>query len=417
MEFKRSAYVQELRLRMHNGLVKVITGMRRSGKSYLLFKLFYDDLLKSGVTEDHILTYTMEGAENKQYREPEFLLSDVRSKIKDRGCYYLFFDEVQLLKDFEEVLNSLLHVSNADIYVTGSNSRFLSKDVITEFRGRGDEIHVYPLTFREFMENDPHRSPGAAWNEFITYGGLPMVAGAATDRQKNSYLLALFKETWLKDIIEHNRTRKTQELEDLIKVLASSIGALTSPRKLLATFKSEYGSALSVNTVKQYLDFLTDAFLVNPAQRYDVKGRRYIGSPVKYYFEDLGVRNACLDFRQYEESQLMENALYNELKCRGYNVDVGAVEQHERGADGRRHLKTLEVDFVANLGSRRIYFQSALSMSDEDKLRQEKASLKAISDSFQKIIIVKDEIKPRYDDDGILTVGLFDFLLNPRDAF
>jgi predicted AAA+ superfamily ATPase len=410
MEIKREHYIEELKSRMHNGLIKVITGIRRSGKSYLLFQLFYKELLRQGVRKDHILLYSMEGFENKKYRNPETLLEEIHSRMIDEGDYYIFLDEVQMLDEFEEVLNSLLHISSADIYVTGSNSRFLSKDVITEFRGRGDELHIYPFTFKEFMEVYPG-DPARGWDDYINYGGLPLTLTMDSSQRKVSYLTSLCRETYLKDIIEHNRIRKTQELEDLIRILASSIGSFTNPSKIMDTFQSRYGTKISLNTIKQYIDFLSDAFMVNTAHRYDVKGRKYIGSPVKYYFEDLGMRNALLGFRQVEEPHLMENVIYNELRYRGYSVDVGAVRERRKNSDGNYTNTTLEVDFVANQGGPRIYIQSALSIPDEEKLRQEKASLLALNDSFPKIIIVKDQINPRYDEDGLTMISLFDFLL------
>ncbi len=410
MEIKREHYIEELKSRMHNGLIKVITGIRRSGKSYLLFQLFYKELLRQGVRKDHILLYSMEGFENKKYRNPETLLEEIHRRMIDEGDYYIFLDEVQMLDEFEEVLNSLLHISSADIYVTGSNSRFLSKDVITEFRGRGDELHIYPFTFKEFMEVYPG-DPARGWDDYINYGGLPLTLTMDSSQRKVSYLTSLCRETYLKDIIEHNRIRKTQELEDLIRILASSIGSFTNPSKIMDTFQSRYGTKISLNTIKQYIDFLSDAFMVNTAHRYDVKGRKYIGSPVKYYFEDLGMRNALLGFRQVEEPHLMENVIYNELRYRGYSVDVGAVRERRKNSDGNYTNTTLEVDFVANQGGPRIYIQSALSIPDEEKLRQEKASLLALNDSFPKIIIVKDQINPRYDEDGLTMISLFDFLL------
>lgn len=410
MEIKREHYIEELKSRMHNGLIKVITGIRRSGKSYLLFQLFYKELLRQGVRKDHILLYSMEGFENKKYRNPETLLEEIHSRMIDEGDYYIFLDEVQMLDEFEEVLNSLLHISSADIYVTGSNSRFLSKDVITEFRGRGDELHIYPFTFKEFMEVYPG-DLARGWDDYINYGGLPLTLTMDSSQRKVSYLTSLCRETYLKDIIEHNRIRKTQELEDLIRILASSIGSFTNPSKIMDTFQSRYGTKISLNTIKQYIDFLSDAFMVNTAHRYDVKGRKYIGSPVKYYFEDLGMRNALLGFRQVEEPHLMENVIYNELRYRGYSVDVGAVRERRKNSDGNYTNTTLEVDFVANQGGPRIYIQSALSIPDEEKLRQEKASLLALNDSFPKIIIVKDQINPRYDEDGLTMISLFDFLL------
>lgn len=410
MELKREHYLRQLRDRMHNGLIKVITGIRRSGKSYLLFRLFYKDLLSRGIPENHILMYSMDGWENRKFRDPDTLLHAIHSSMTDEGNYYIFLDEVQMLGEFEEVLNSLLHLPNVDIYVTGSNSHFLSKDVITEFRGRGDELHVFPFTFHEFMEiRGGDLLP--AWDDYINYGGLPLTLTMESNPRRIHYLTLLARETYLKDIIEHNHIRKSQELEDLIHILASSIGSFTNPAKIAATFKSAYGTSISLNTVKQYIDYFSDAFMIHTARRYDVKGRKYINSPVKYYFEDLGMRNAFLGFRQIEEPHLMENIIYNELRYRGYSVDVGAVRQRRKNSDGNMVSTTLEVDFVANQGGPRIYIQSALTLPDEEKIRQEKASLLALPDSFPKIIIVKDRINPRYDEDGLTMISLFDFLL------
>ena len=415
MEYRRAQYMQRLIDRMGNGLVKVVTGIRRSGKSYLLFRLFKKYLLEISVKEDHILALELDTRENRPYRNPDTLLEYLRHRMQDDGQYYILLDEVQMLEDFEEVLNSLLRKPNVDIYVTGSNSRFLSRDVITEFRGRGDEIHIFPLSFGEFREN---RTDDAqiSWAEYVTYGGLPLVATMKTDEQKATYLAQLFRETYLKDIVERYRVERRQEMEDLLDILASSVGSLTNPSKIAATFKSRLNSAISLNTIKQYIDYLRDAFLINEAQRYDVKGRKYIGTPLKYYFEDVGLRNARLNFRQVEETHLMENVIYNELRMRGYNVDVGSVTQRQKEAEsGKTLAKQLEVDFVANLGRKRYYLQSAFRLPDKDKIEQEKASLLALRDSFKKIIIVKDIIKPQNDTNGILLLSLFDFLLH-RDS-
>ena len=397
---------------MHNGMIKVITGIRRSGKSYLLLTLFRKHLRSAGIQDDHILIMEFDRLENRRYRDPYVLLDYLKRQITDEGDYYILFDEVQMLQDFEEVLNSLLRESNLDIYVTGSNSKFLSKDVITEFRGRGDEVHIFPLSFQEFMQvydGDVYNG----WAEYMMYGGLPLTVTLKTDEQKIQYLTDLFRETYIKDIVERNNIEKQQELEALLNVLASSIGALTNPAKIEATFKSRMHSSISSNTISKYIGHLEEAFMINEAQRYDVKGRKYIGSPLKYYFEDVGLRNARLDFRQVEETHLMENILYNELRMRGYNVDVGAVNQrYIDKTSGSKLTRHLEIDFVANLGSKRYYIQSAYQLPDAAKVKQEKASLLAMNDSFKKIIIVKDIIKPFQDDDGILTIGLFDFLQN-----
>ncbi len=391
-------------------MIKVVTGIRRSGKSYLLFKLFYEYLLSQGVLESHIIKIELDQRKNRIYRDPDVILDYIETLIEDDKQYYILLDEVQMLNDFEEVLNSLLHISNVDIYVTGSNSKFLSKDVITEFRGRGDEIHVFPLTFKEFMQvygGDMYRG----FADYIVYGGLPLISTMKTETQKVNYLTNLFNETYLKDIIERNHIEKTQELENLINVLASAIGSLTNPPKIQATFKSSIGSAISINTIRQYIEYLEDAFIISKAQRYNVKGRKYIGTPLKYYFEDIGLRNARLGFRQVEETHLMENIIYNELRYRGYSVDVGVVEKREMSENGKQIRKALEIDFVANLGSQRYYIQSALSMPTPEKQIQEKTSLINVADSFKKIIIVKDIVNVKRDENGIVTMSIYDFLL------
>ncbi len=411
MEIKRAKYLNDLVNRMHTGMIKVVTGIRRSGKSYLLFNIFKNYLLEQGVAESHIITIELDLRQNKKYRNPDELLDYIDSLLIDKEQYYIMLDEVQMLEDFEEVLNSLLHLQNVDIYVTGSNSKFLSKDVITEFRGRGDEIHIYPLTFKEFMEayeGDIYRG----WAEYVVFGGLPLTVTMKTEEQKINYLTNLFKETYLKDIIERHKIEKVQELEDLTNILASAIGSLTNPPKMEATFKSVVHSTISTNTIRQYIEYLEDAFIISKATRYNVKGRKYIGTPLKYYFEDVGLRNARLGFRQIEENHLMENIIYNELRSRGYIVDIGVVEKRVVNADGRLEKKQLEVDFIANLGSKRYYIQSAFSMPTEEKRNQEKASLINLNDSFKKIIIVKDVVNITRDEDGITTMSIYDFLLN-----
>lgn len=410
MNIARDKYLRDLINRMNNGMIKVVTGIRRSGKSYLLFKLFYEYLLSQGVLESHIIKIELDQRKNRIYRDPDIILDYIETLIEDDKQYYILLDEVQMLNDFEEVLNSLLHISNVDIYVTGSNSKFLSKDVITEFRGRGDEIHVFPLTFKEFMQvydGDMYRG----FADYIVYGGLPLISTMKTETQKVNYLTNLFNETYLKDIIERNHIEKTQELENLINVLASAIGSLTNPPKIQATFKSSIGSAISINTIRQYIEYLEDAFIISKAQRYNVKDRKYIGTPLKYYFEDIGLRNARLGFRQVEETHLMENIIYNELRYRGYSVDVGVVEKREMSENGKQIRKALEIDFVANLGSQRYYIQSALSMPTPEKQIQEKTSLINVADSFKKIIIVKDIVNVKRDENGIVTMSIYDFLL------
>ncbi len=410
MEIKRERYLEALINRMNNGLIKVVTGIRRCGKSYLIFKIFKDYLIVNGVDESHIITIELDQRKNKIYRDPDSILDYIDSLIVDKNQYYILLDEVQMLKEFEEVLNSLLHIDNVDVYVTDSNSKFLSKDIITEFRGRGDEIHIYPLCFKEFMqvyEGDIYHG----WAEYVIYGGLPLTVAMKTEEQKIHYLSRLFEETYMKDIIERNRVEKVQELNDLINILASAIGSLTNPSKIEATFRSVIQSNVSLNTIRQYIEYLKDAFIINEANRYDVKGRRYIGTPLKYYFEDVGLRNARLGFRQVEENHLMENIIYNELKMRGFQVDVGVVQKRKHEEDGKHKKKQLEIDFVANLGSQRYYIQSAFSLPDQEKEEQEKASLLNVNDSFKKIIIVKDIIKVTHDENGITTMSIFDFLL------
>ena len=410
MDIKRDKYLNDLINRMHNGMIKVVTGIRRCGKSYLLFHIFKNYLLEKGIPESHMIMIELDQRKNKKYRDPDAILDYIESRISDDEPYYIILDEVQMLNEFEEVLNSLLHISNVDVYVTGSNSKFLSKDVITEFRGRGDEIHIYPLTFKEFMEayeGDIYHG----WAEYVVYGGLPLTVMMKTEEQKIHYLTNLFQETYLKDIMERHRIEKTQELEDLVNILASAIGSLTNPPKIEATFKSVIQSAISLNTIRQYLEYLEDAFIINKANRYDVKGRKYIGTPLKYYFEDVGLRNARLGFRQIEETHLMENIIYNELRSRGYSVDVGMVEKRGKDAEGKEYKNQLEIDFVANLGSKRYYVQSAFSMPTEEKLIQEKASLINVNDSFKKIIVVKDVVNVTRDEAGITTMSIYDFLL------
>ena len=411
MFIKRDKYLDKLKLRMRNGLIKVITGIRRSGKSFLLFHIFKEFLLNEGVDQSHIITLELDLYENRKYTEPSEFLLYIRSRIIDDRMYYILIDEVQMLSEFEAVLNSLLHISNADVYVTGSNSKFLSRDVITEFRGRGDEVHIYPLSFSEFMQIYPG-SKYEGWADYIVYGGLPLTATMSEQAQKSDYLLRLFEETYIKDIISRYRVDRIQELGDLVNVLASSVGSLTNPTRIEATFKTSLHSDISLNTIRQYIEYLKDAFIVNEAFRYDVKGRKYIGTPLKYYFEDVGLRNARLGFRQIEESHLMENVIYNELRARDFQVDVGIVETRSASESGKRQRKQLEIDFIANQGSRRYYIQSALSLPDEEKVRQEKASLINIPDSFKKIIVVKDIINVRRDEDGITTMSIYDFLLD-----
>lgn len=408
MQIKRDDYLNKLILKKHNKLIKVITGLRRCGKSYLLFTLFARHLLELGVDNEHIIAIQLDRFDYKHLREPANLLNHIKSLIKDEKMHYIMLDEVQFLKNFEEVLNTLLYFDNVDVYVTGSNSKFLSSDVITEFRGRGDELHLYPLSFKEFMQTKDDIN--TAWNEYIVWGGMPFVATLPTQEQKSAYLQNLFKEVYLKDLIERNNISKTYELESLLDILASNIGALTNPSTIEKTFASK-SIKISNVTIKNYIDFLQDCFLISSANRYDVKGRKYIGTPLKYYYEDIGLRNARLNYRQIEPSHIQENIIYNELKSRGYMVDVGVVEVRKM-QDGKSINKSLEVDFVINKADKRIYIQSALSMPSEEKRAQEKQSLINIKDNFKKIIITKDSLPSFYDDDGVFTINLFDFLLD-----
>lgn len=409
MEIKRDLYLNKLIRKKHNGLIKIVTGVRRCGKSYLLFNLFHNHLLDNGVDENHIIEVALDDRSNKELRDPDNMLRYVKERIVDREQYYIILDEVQLLKEFEDVLNSFLHIRNADIYVTGSNSKFLSSDVITEFRGRGDEIRVYPLSFREFV-SVYDGSQDEAWDDYFNYGGLPLVLSMDTVEDKVKYLTSLFQKVYLSDIVERNKIRNKEELDELVDILASAIGSLTNPTKLAKTVKSVKNKSISDKTLKSYIDYLEDAFLISKAKRFDIKGKRYIGSPAKYYFEDIGLRNARLNFRQVEVTHIMENIIYNELRVRGYKIDVGIVEHYETGNDGKRKKKQLEVDFVASKGSEKYYIQSAFAMTNPEKIAQEQKSLKNIPDSFKKIIIVADNIKVRRDDVGITTMGLRYFL-------
>ena len=412
MEIKREKYVEQLAVRRHNGLIKIITGIRRSGKSYLLFKLFYHYLIETGVNEDHIITVAFDMRKNTSLRDPDRLCEYIDGKMTDDGMYYILLDEVQMLNSFESVLNEFLHYDNADIYVTGSNSKFLSTDVLTEFRGRGDEVHVYPLSFSEFM-SAYDGSVEKGWQEYITYGGLPQIMEMRTDEQKSEYLRHLIDGVYLTDIIERNRIREPEELSELLDVMASDIATLTNPNKITNTFKSIKNIKITPQTVERYLSYYEQAFILRKATRYDIKGRKYIGTPAKYYFEDIGLRNARLNFRQIEENHIMENIIFNELRYRGFNVDVGVVEIRKT-VGGVSEKRQYEVDFVANLGSKRYYIQSALTLNSEEKTEQEIRSLKGIDDSFKKMIIVKDDIKVRRDENGFVTMGIFEFLTSPN---
>ena len=411
MEIKRDSYLNKLIRKKNNGLIKIVTGVRRCGKSYLLFNLFHNHLLEEGVDEEHIIEVALDDRSNKELRNPDNMLKFVKERIVDKETYYIILDEVQILDEFEDVLNSFLHIRNADIYVTGSNSKFLSSDLITEFRGRGDEIRIYTLSFREFV-SVYDGSLDEAWDEYFNYGGLPLILSMETVEDKIEYLTSLFQKVYLSDIVERNKVRNKDELDELVDILASAIGSLTNPSKLAKTFKSVKGKAISDKTLKNYIDYLIDAFMISKAERFDIKGKRYIGSPAKYYFEDIGLRNARLNFRQVEITHIMENIIYNELRIRGYKVDVGLVEHYSTGKDGKRQKKQLEVDFVATKGSEKYYIQSAFDMNNEEKIAQEQRSLVNISDSFKKIIIVADNIKVRRNEEGITTIGLRNFLLD-----
>lgn len=411
MQIKRDFYLQQLVDGKQNGLIKIVTGIRRCGKSFLLFKLFRQYLLDVGVDSDHIIQIALDDIENANLREPLPLYKCIKAKMTDEELYYILLDEVQLVPRFEEVLNSLLRIDNADVYVTGSNSKFLSSDIITEFRGRGDEIHLYPLSLSEYCEGTG-LSPAEAWKDYYTYGGLPHTLSLGTEKKKIDYLNNLFESVYLIDILERQRIKNKAEFEELFKIIASGIGAPTNPTKLENTFKSVKKINIDSVTISRYLGYMQDAFLIEKAERYNVKGKKYIGSLAKYYFTDIGLRNAILGLRQQEETHIMENIIYNELRRRGCKVDVGMVEQRFVDNDGKWQRKQLEVDFVVNEGNQRYYIQSALALPDEEKRKQEMESLLRINDSFKKIIIVKDDIKPWRDENGILTMGLLDFLMN-----
>lgn len=411
MEIKRDEYLKQLILRKDNGMIKIITGIRRCGKSYLLFNLFKRHLIESGVGEDHIIEIALDGIENEDLREPKACYEFIKDSMKDNDKYYLLLDEVQFMPRFEEVLNSLLRMNNIDVYVTGSNSKFLSSDIVTEFRGRGDEIRIYPLSFAEFF-SAYDGDYDDAWNEYMIYGGLPQVASFQTERQKAEYLKNIFANVYLKDVIERNHIQSVDELGTLVDILASVIGAPTNPTKISNTYASERKTSYANRTISNHIDFLADAFLISKANRYDIKGRKYIGANLKYYFTDLGLRNARLNFRQQEPTHIMENIVYNELLIRGYNVDVGIVDVFGRDEEGKRTRKQLEVDFVVNQGSQRYYIQVAYDMESEEKQAQEFNSLRNIPDSFKKIVIVNGTKRPWRNDEGFVIMGMKYFLLN-----
>ena len=412
MEIQRDLYIEKLIIRKHNNMIKIITGIHRCGKSYLLFNLFKNHLLSTGVKLDHIIELSLDDISNKKYRNPENLYNYVKSLIIDDDMYYVLLDEVQMVTGFEDVLNGFLHIKNVDTYVTGSNAKFLSKDIITEFRGRGDQIHIYPLSFNEFYSY-VQGDKSIALRNYMYYGGLPQIVAMVTHEQKQSYLMNLFLETYITDIINRNNVKNDEEMQELLNVLSSSIGSLTNPKKLSDTFKSVKHVDISSPTIKNYLDYFMDSFLIDRALRYDIKGKKYIDTPSKYYFTDLGLRNARLNFRQIEDTHLLENVIYNELKVRGFSVDVGIVTISEKDTNGKQVRKQLEVDFVCNKADVRYYIQSVLSISDREKLVQEQRSLININDSFRKIIITNDNVIAHYNEEGILIINIFDFLLNP----
>ena len=411
MEIKRDAYLEQLKIRKDNGMIKIITGIRRCGKSFLLFVLFKKYLLKSGIDNDHIIEIALDGIENEELRDPKKCYQYIKDAMKDDQNYYLFLDEVQFMPRFEEVLNSLLRIGNIDVYVTGSNSKFLSSDIVTEFRGRGDEIRIYPLSFAEFYAVFDGEYEDVL-EEYMTYGGLPQVAQFSVERQKTEYLKNIFANVYIKDVVERNRIQNINEISTLIDILASAIGAPTNPTKISNTFKSERGINYSNKTISNHIDYLAEAFLISKAGRYDIKGRKYVGANLKYYFSDIGLRNARLNFRQQEPTHIMENIVYNELLVRGYNVDVGIVDVFAKNSEGKRVHKQLEVDFVVNQGSQRYYIQVAYDMTSEEKQTQEFNSFRNIPDSFKKIVIVNGTKKPWRNKEGFVIMGMKYFLLN-----
>lgn len=409
MIIERKKYMQQLVQSKHNGLVKIITGIRRCGKSFLLFNLFKSQLEKEGIDKEHIIEMAFDDFANREYRDSEKFYQYVKAQIKDGRMYYVLLDEVQMMDQFEDVLNGLLHIPNVDVYVTGSNAKFLSKDIITEFRGRGYQIHVSPLSFSEFMTTY-NGSKEDGWIEYLQYGGLPPVVLQPNDEEKIKFLKDLWQETYLIDILNRNHIKNNAELEELLCMLASGIGGLINPQKLSNTFKTNKNVSISPATLKSYISYCSDAFLIEEANRYDVKGRKYIGTPMKYYFADLGLRNALLNFRQVEKTHLMENAIYSELRRQGFNVDVGVVTVNGKDENGSSYRKQLEVDFVCNKGSRRCYIQSALSLPSQEKIDQETNSLRRLDDGFERIVIVGDHMSCNHDDNGILFMSIYDFM-------
>ena len=411
-EIKRDYFLEQLIKREGNGLIKIVTGIRRCGKSYLLRTLFKNHLLENGVDDKHIIEMAFDLFDNIEYRDPKIFYPWAKEQIQDDEKYYFLLDEVQLLDEFVSVLNGLADKKNCDVFVTGSNAKFLSRDIATEFGGRGDEVHMYPLSFSEFMScYDGYKYDG--WNEYITYGGIPLVVLAETDEQKMNLLDNLFQETYISDIVKRNKIRNVGEMESLLDVLASAIGALTNPNKLQKTFKSVNNSKITATTITKYIEYLEDAFLIEEANRYDIKGKSYIGTPLKYYFMDMGLRNSRIHYRQMEATHSMENVIYNEMRMRGWLVDVGNIFHRVRNEAGKQQRVTLEVDFVCNKGSERIYIQSAYKMPDVEKMEQEKRSLKLVDDSFRKIIVVGEHTKTWSDEKGIQIVSIYDFLLTP----
>ena len=412
MQINRDYYLNKLVSAKNDGLIKVVTGIRRCGKSYLLNNIFYEYLLIDGVNENHIIKVALDDSDNEELLNPKNLSKYIKDKIIDKDIYYVILDEIQLVENFEGVLNGLLRINNIDIYVTGSNSKFLSTDIITEFRGRGDEIRIYPLSYYEFMSiYKGDKLDG--WVEYITYGGLPLVVTMSNDERKMNYLKEQQKNVYINDVVERNNIKNDSELITLVEIISSSIGSLSNPKKLSDTFKSNAGVDISPKTISSYLKYLEEAFLIEKSERYDVKGKKYMSTPYKFYFSDIGLRNSFINFRQYEETHIMENVIYLELKRRGYNVDVGVVELKER-KENKFTYKQLEIDFIANKGNNKIYIQSAFSMPTAEKKEQEERSLLKINDSFKKIIIVKDYIKRIRDDNGIIVMSVFDFLLDPN---
>ncbi|MBQ2501773.1 MAG: ATP-binding protein [Bacteroidales bacterium] len=412
MEVSRSDYIKRLSSKRGNGLVKIVTGVRRCGKSYLLFNLFRKHLIAEGVPDNHIISLALDDYANKRFLNPDELYNYVRGRITDSSPYIILLDEIQLVPGFESVLNGFLRIPNADVFVTGSNSKFLSSDIITEFRGRGDQIKVYPFTFAEVCSVSD-KGADDVWREYVRYGGMPLAVLAGTYEEKEEYLKNLFDQVYISDIVNRHHLRGRDEMGELVNILASSIGSLANPLRLSNTFESERKIKLSQFTISSYIDYLEDSFLISKAHRYDVKGKKYIGTPLKYYFTDVGLRNARLGFRQQEENHIMENVIYNELLHRGFSVDVGAVPVQESDDLGKQVRKQLEVDFVANKGSQRYYIQSAFEISSKEKMQQETHSFLNISDSFKKIIIQRQAVIPWHNEQGILNIGLFDFLLNP----